>query len=97
MSTIVTERCILPLNPDADIEDPSSHAGVVFQNLLNLVKKQPGFLSGLWARRIGETNDVEQLVGKSIDLFACETRRMVIEKVIYGVLFVSHSCLLSRS
>ncbi|KAL9120233.1 MAG: hypothetical protein Q9187_003212 [Circinaria calcarea] len=62
MSNIVTERCIVPLKPDADIEDLSSPAGVVFKNLLELVKAQPGFLGGLWARRLGDTNDVEQLV-----------------------------------
>lgn len=63
MSSIVTERCVLPLKPDADVEDPTSPAGVVFKNLLELVKAQPGFLGGLWARRLGDSNDVEQLVG----------------------------------
>ncbi|MCJ1404216.1 hypothetical protein MMC11_007441 [Xylographa trunciseda] len=62
MSSIVTERCILPLKSDVDVEDPSSPAGVVFKNLLEIVKAQPGFLGGLWARRLGDANDVEQLV-----------------------------------
>ena len=66
MAGIVTERCILPLKPDADVEDASSPAGVVFKNLLELVKAQPGFLGGLWARRLGDSNDVEQLVGEYI-------------------------------
>ena len=68
MSTVITERAVLLLNPDADVEDPSSEAGKIMANLLETVAAQPGFVSGHWGRRVGiETNDVEHIVGKLIE------------------------------
>ena len=68
MSTVITERAVHLLNPDADVEDPSSEAGKIMANLLETVAAQPGFVSGHWGRRVGiETNDVEHIVGKLIE------------------------------
>ncbi|MCJ1250029.1 hypothetical protein MMC30_007255 [Trapelia coarctata] len=61
MSTLITERAILPLAPGADIEDPSSLAGIVFKNLLTVVAAQPGFLGGYWGHRIGTPGDAEHI------------------------------------
>lgn len=67
MSTVITERAVLLLNPSADVEDPSSEAGKIFTNLLATIAAQPGFVSGHWGRRVGiDKNDVEHIVGKSI-------------------------------
>ena len=60
-----TELATIPLASGADIEDPTSPAGKVWQSTLDTVSQQDGFQKVHWGREVENPSVLNFLVGKN--------------------------------
>lgn len=63
-SAPTTEVAILTLKPDAPIEDVSTPAGQIFNQMLNTIKSQSGFQRQYWGRQLENPNHLVLSIGK---------------------------------
>lgn len=63
MSSLATEIAILPLSSGANIEDPSSPLGEIWQSSLSTVAGQKGFRRLYWGRQVESSNVIDYFVG----------------------------------
>lgn len=63
MAPQAIEVALLPLLPGADIEDPNSSAGQIWQASLDTIAAQPGYKGAFWGRQIENNSMLELLVG----------------------------------
>lgn len=63
MAPPATEIALLPLVAGADIEDPNSSAGKVWQSTLDTIAAQPGYKGAFWGRQIENNSILELLIG----------------------------------
>lgn len=63
MSSSVTEVAIFPLSSGANIEDPSSPFGAIWQASLNTIAGQKGFQRFYWGRQVENPNIIDFFVG----------------------------------
>lgn len=63
MSSTVTEIAIIPLSSGANIEDPSSPLGKIWQSSLNTIAGQKGFQRLYWGRQVESSNVIDFFVG----------------------------------
>jgi hypothetical protein len=64
MSVPATEIAVLTLRPDTAIEDASTPAGHIFNQMLKTVKSQAGFQRQCWGRQLENPNHLVLITGK---------------------------------
>lgn len=63
MAPPATEIALLPLVTGADIEDPNSSAGKIWQSSLDTIAAQPGYKGAFWGRQVENNSVLELLIG----------------------------------
>ena len=62
----VTELATIPLTPGAQIEDPTSPAGQVWQSSISTISSQPGFQRAHWGRELENESVLQLFIGNSL-------------------------------
>lgn len=59
-----TEMAVLTLKPDTPIEDVSTPAGQIFNQMLKTIKSQTGFQRQCWGRQLENPNHLVLSIGE---------------------------------